>query len=142
MQLKFSVSQLITILQNIYQVPNWVYTLAHFLLFSFHEIAVFDLPTMFDYVISVTGKKQMYYVGHSQGGTTFFICMAMRPEYNDAFKLMVALAPGVVMSHTQSLLLRILSVSDSFNVSKSLLLELKFLFLRSRLSATSLIRGL
>ncbi|XP_065085033.1 lipase 3-like [Ochlerotatus camptorhynchus] len=50
--------------------------------FSFHEVATQDIPTMIDYVLNVTGRSKVHYVGHSQGGTNFLVMASMRPEYN------------------------------------------------------------
>lgn len=40
-----------------------------FLYCSFHEMAVYDLPAMINFVLRKTGQKQIYYVGYSQGAT-------------------------------------------------------------------------
>ncbi|XP_071419420.1 lipase member M-like isoform X2 [Pithys albifrons albifrons] len=37
--------------------------------FSFHEMAMYDLPAMVDFVLQKTEQKQLYYVGYSQGCT-------------------------------------------------------------------------
>ncbi|KAI4463814.1 lysosomal acid lipase-related [Holotrichia oblita] len=67
--------------------------------FSWHEIGTIDLPTMIDYILQNTGQKQLFYVGHSQGTTTFFVMASELPEYNDKIKLMIALAPTAYMSN-------------------------------------------
>ncbi|KAI4454144.1 lysosomal acid lipase-related [Holotrichia oblita] len=67
--------------------------------FSWHEIGAIDLPTMIDYVLETTGQEQLFYIGHSQGTTSFWVMGAERPEYNDKIKLMVALAPIAYMSN-------------------------------------------
>lgn len=36
---------------------------------SFHEMAIYDLPAMINFVLQKTGQKQLYYVGYSQGAT-------------------------------------------------------------------------
>lgn len=35
--------------------------------FSFHELGVYDLPAMIDYVLKTTNHTKFIYVGHSQG---------------------------------------------------------------------------
>ncbi|KAK9731502.1 alpha/beta-hydrolase lipase region [Popillia japonica] len=67
--------------------------------FSWHEIGSIDLPTMIDYVLRVTGRQQVFYIGHSQGTTAFWVMLSERPEYNDKIRLMVALAPIAYMSN-------------------------------------------
>lgn len=70
--------------------------------FSWHEIGMFDLPTMIDYVSSITGYRRMHYIGHSQGTTSFFVMGAERPEYNDRIISMHALAPIAFMSNLRN----------------------------------------
>lgn len=65
----------------------------HFWRFSWHEIGAIDLPSMIDYVLIATGQKQLFYIGHSQGTTAFFVMCSERPEYNAKIKMMHALAP-------------------------------------------------
>ncbi|XP_049825862.1 uncharacterized protein LOC109604814 [Aethina tumida] len=74
--------------------------------FSFHEIGNYDLPAVIDYILGNTGKEKLSYVGHSQGTTIFFACMASRPEYNDKITLMIALAPVAHMTHMTHPLVR------------------------------------
>lgn len=54
---------------------------------------------MIDYVLEITGQEKLFYIGHSQGTTSFWVMGAERPEYNDKIKLMVALAPIAYMSN-------------------------------------------
>ncbi|KAL3285319.1 hypothetical protein HHI36_019428 [Cryptolaemus montrouzieri] len=70
-----------------------------FWIFSYHEIGVFDLPAKIDYILETTKKKKLYYVGHSQGGTAFYIMNSERPEYQDKIALASLLAPAGYMSH-------------------------------------------
>lgn len=61
--------------------------------FSFHEIAVKDLPSCIDYILEQTDNEQISYVGHSQGATVFFVLMTQLPEYNKKINVMHAMAP-------------------------------------------------
>lgn len=61
--------------------------------FTFHEIAVKDLPSCIDYILEITDNEQISYVGHSQGATVFFVLMSQLPEYNKKINVMHALAP-------------------------------------------------
>lgn len=54
--------------------------------FTFEEIAILDIPAMIDYILQYTGHEQLHYIGHSQGGTCFFILSSMMPEYNQKIK--------------------------------------------------------
>lgn len=62
--------------------------------FSWEQIGMYDIPAMTDYVRENTGFKKIHYIGHSQGGTVFFVMNAIRPEYNDKFATAHLLAPA------------------------------------------------
>lgn len=78
--------------------------------FSWHEMGMFDLPAMIDYVLNSTDFKKLHYIGHSQGTTSFFVMASQRPEYNDKILLMNALAPVAYMEHLPSRLTRAMSL--------------------------------
>lgn len=61
------------------------------------QMGTIDLPTMIDYITSVTGQQRMHYVGHSQGTTSFFVMCAQRPEYNNRIISGHMLAPIAFM---------------------------------------------
>lgn len=67
--------------------------------FSWHEIGYYDLPAMIDRALNVSGQEKLFYIGHSQGGTVFWVFLSTRPEYNDKIRLGMALAPAGYMSH-------------------------------------------
>ncbi|KAM3959391.1 lipase 3 [Aphomia sociella] len=70
--------------------------------FSWHEIGSYDLPAMIDYVLTLTNKSSLKYIGHSQGTTSFFVMGSQRPEYNKKIDLMVALSPVAFVSNQKS----------------------------------------
>ncbi|XP_055644928.1 lipase 3-like [Toxorhynchites rutilus septentrionalis] len=61
--------------------------------FSFDEFALYDLPSMVDYVLNRTRQTKLHYVGFSQGTTQFFAMNSLRPEYNAKFISAHLLAP-------------------------------------------------
>ncbi|CAG5074853.1 Similar to Lip3: Lipase 3 (Drosophila melanogaster) [Cotesia congregata] len=67
--------------------------------FSFHELGIYDLPAMIDYILEVTSRYKLLYIGHSQGTTQFWVMTSTRPEYNDKVSLAVGLAPAAYTSH-------------------------------------------
>ncbi|XP_031767944.2 lipase 1-like [Galleria mellonella] len=79
--------------------------------FSWHEIGYYDLPAMIDYSLNMTNRRSLYYIGHSQGTTTFFVMGSERPEYNEKVILMIALAPSAYLSNTNSQATQILARS-------------------------------
>ncbi|KAG8201347.1 hypothetical protein JTE90_016824 [Oedothorax gibbosus] len=70
--------------------------------FSFDEMAEYDLPAMIDYVLNITGQKQLSYIGHSQGTTTAFAMLSQKPEYNQKINIFIALAPVTTVGHMTS----------------------------------------
>ncbi|EFN82798.1 lipase 3 [Harpegnathos saltator] len=78
--------------------------------FSWHEIATRDLPTMIDYILKTTGREKLFYLGHSQGTTTFFVMSAQLPEYQNKIHAMFAMAPVVYCSNMISPIFRLLAV--------------------------------
>uniref|UniRef100_A0A8B9CUJ7 AB hydrolase-1 domain-containing protein n=1 Tax=Anser brachyrhynchus TaxID=132585 RepID=A0A8B9CUJ7_9AVES len=67
--------------------------------FSFHEMAMYDLPAMINFVLRKTGQKQIYYVGYSQGATIAFIAFSSMPELAQKVKMFFALAPAVIINY-------------------------------------------
>ncbi|CAK1549662.1 unnamed protein product [Leptosia nina] len=77
--------------------------------FSWHEIGYYDLPAMIDYVIKETGVQKMQYVAFSQGTTAFWVMTSTRPEYNDKFTAMHAMAPIAYVGNIRSPVIRALA---------------------------------
>ncbi|XP_042149604.1 lysosomal acid lipase/cholesteryl ester hydrolase [Ixodes scapularis] len=67
--------------------------------FSFHEHAKYDAPAQIDYILNVTNRKSLLYVGLSQGTLMFFTMMSEKPEYNDKVKAFAGLAPFNKLAH-------------------------------------------
>ncbi|KAG5317338.1 LIP3 Lipase, partial [Pseudoatta argentina] len=70
--------------------------------FSWHEIGVYDLPAMIDYIVKITGREKIFYLGHSQGTTSFFVMSTELPEYQHKIQAMFALAPVVYCSRLRN----------------------------------------
>lgn len=85
---------------------GWRWQRKKFWSFSWHEIGIFDLPALIDYVLESTEHSKLHYVGHSQGSTAFFVMCSERPEYNDKIIMMNALAPVAYAKHIKSLVVR------------------------------------
>lgn len=34
--------------------------------FTWHQIGIYDIPAMIDYVLEQTGQEDLFYIGHSQ----------------------------------------------------------------------------
>lgn len=64
---------------------------------------------MLDFVLNKTEHNKLYYAGHSQGTTSFFVMTSTKPEYNDKIKLMFALAPIAYMGNFPNKILRMIT---------------------------------
>ncbi|RVE50819.1 hypothetical protein evm_004568 [Chilo suppressalis] len=82
--------------------------------FTWEEIGTYDLPAMIDYTLNVTEKENLYYIGYSQGTTSFYVMNSMKPEYNEKIKLMFALAPVAWMANVRSPLVKMFSPASNF----------------------------
>ncbi|KAL0116943.1 hypothetical protein PUN28_010077 [Cardiocondyla obscurior] len=89
---------------------------AEFWNFSWHEMGIYDLPAIIDYILHETGQKQLFYIGFSQGTTQFWILTSLRPEYNQKIKLMSALAPVAYTGHVEGLLRPASFIANKFKV--------------------------
>ncbi|XP_025030400.1 putative lysosomal acid lipase/cholesteryl ester hydrolase [Python bivittatus] len=62
--------------------------------FSFHEMAIHDIPATINYILQKTQHKGLYYIGHSQGGTIGLLAFSLMPQLTPQIKLFMCLAPG------------------------------------------------
>jgi len=77
--------------------------------FDWHEIGTTDLPAMIDFTLWETGQRNLHYIGHSQGTTSFFVMASERREMNAKIKTMHAFAPVAFMSNLKSPMLRLMA---------------------------------
>lgn len=70
--------------------------------FSWHEIAVYDLPAMIDYILRTTGQAKLTYVGHSMGTTVYFVLISEIPGYSSKISSFQGLAPATYMHNVKS----------------------------------------
>ncbi|XP_044255174.1 lipase 3-like [Tribolium madens] len=77
--------------------------------FSWHEIGYYDLAAAIDYILDLNGDDSLYYVGFSQGTTSFMALASTRPEYNSKIKVASLMGPASYMNHQSGTLLIVLS---------------------------------
>ncbi|XP_062703828.1 lipase 1-like [Aedes albopictus] len=70
--------------------------------FSFHELGLYDLSAIVDYVLKHTRRKKLQYLAHSQGGGQFLVLTTLRPEYNDVFISAHLSSPVAYLHHATS----------------------------------------
>ena len=62
-------------------------------------MAKYDLPATLNYIQKVTGKSELFYVGHSQGTAIAFAEFGRNPELAKRIKAFFALAPVTTVGH-------------------------------------------
>ena len=60
---------------------------------SWQEMAEYDLPAMLNHALNVSGEKQLFYVGHSQGTLIGFTGFSSNPQLASKVRMFFALAP-------------------------------------------------
>ncbi|OQR78604.1 lipase 3-like [Tropilaelaps mercedesae] len=66
------------------------------------ELAAFDMPASIDYILRITGYRNLHLIGHSRGTTITVAMLASKPDYNDKLRLATFFSPVVYldgMSH-------------------------------------------
>ncbi|KAJ8675732.1 hypothetical protein QAD02_011518 [Eretmocerus hayati] len=69
--------------------------------FSWHEMAIYDLPTQISFITELK-KSNLTYIGHSMGTTMFYAMAIERPDIASKIKAMFALAPVAFVDHIKS----------------------------------------
>ncbi|XP_053889353.1 lipase member M-like isoform X2 [Malaclemys terrapin pileata] len=70
--------------------------------FSFHEMAMYDLPALIDFILQKTGQQNLYYIGYSQGCTIAFIAFSAMPQLAQKIKIFFALAPAYMLNKSKA----------------------------------------
>uniref|UniRef100_A0AC35FKP5 Partial AB-hydrolase lipase domain-containing protein n=1 Tax=Panagrolaimus sp. PS1159 TaxID=55785 RepID=A0AC35FKP5_9BILA len=71
--------------------------------FSWSDMAKYDLPAMIDGVLNITGERQLYYIGHSQGTLTMFSMLSENDKMNQKIRAFYAIAPVGTIAHVKGL---------------------------------------
>ncbi|XP_065225608.1 gastric triacylglycerol lipase-like [Planococcus citri] len=79
---------------NPYQKEFWNY--------SFHEIALYDLPAAIDHILETTEEKQLIYIGYSMGTAVFYAMASTLTEYQEKIKFQISLGPVSAIPHSNS----------------------------------------
>ncbi|KAJ8315080.1 hypothetical protein KUTeg_007230, partial [Tegillarca granosa] len=70
--------------------------------FSWDEMAKYDIPAEINYILAITGQKELYYVGHSQGTLQAFALFSQNQEIAKKVKLFAAMGPVTTISYIES----------------------------------------
>ncbi|XP_011310501.1 lipase 1 [Fopius arisanus] len=66
--------------------------------FSWHDMGIYDLPSMITYVTDIK-KQPVIYIGHSMGTTALFVMAAKCPDMHSKIRFMFGYAPVGFNSH-------------------------------------------
>ncbi|CAG7664729.1 unnamed protein product [Allacma fusca] len=80
---------------------NYTKTDSKFWDYSHDEIGYYDIPASIDYILGLTRRRRLYYVGISYGSQVICVALASRPEYNKKLGKIAFLAPTVVTGHSK-----------------------------------------
>lgn len=86
---------------------EYPHTSKEFWKFSFHEIGLFDVSTMLDFMLDYTKEAKTFYVGHSQGTCSLLALLSTVPRYNEMIIQGHLLAPAVFMKNSSSPMIKI-----------------------------------
>ncbi|XP_012214450.1 lipase 3-like [Linepithema humile] len=90
--------------------------------FSWHEIGTHDLPAKIDHILETTGQEKLFYLGHSQGTTAFFVMATELPEYQNKIQAMFAMAPVAYCRRLESPVIQFIATfSGPINVLMKLI---------------------
>ena len=67
--------------------------------FSFHEIAVKDLPAAVDFVLATTAKQRLHFVGYSQGSMVGLVGLSEVAELNNKISSYHGVAPVFMLKN-------------------------------------------
>lgn len=70
--------------------------------FSWHEIGLFDISSVIEYLIETSeGKSEIIVIAYSMGATALLVLLSSSPQYNSVIKSAILIAPLVFMNHAK-----------------------------------------
>lgn len=71
---------------------------------------------MIDFILEQTNQTQLIYTGYSQGGTSIFVLLSERPEYNEKIASIHLMAAAVFYTNTNPLITPLLKNINTIKV--------------------------
>lgn len=84
---------------------------ADFWNFSFHEIGIYDMAAIVDFVLVIAGCEQIQIIAFSEGAAATLILLTKRPAYNEKVSRLNLLAPAALLSRSSYTVLAALYVT-------------------------------
>lgn len=82
-----------------------------------HEVGVYDLKAMIDFILEQTNQTQLIYTGYSQGGTSIFVLLSEHPEYNEKIASIHLMAAAVFYTKSNPIITPLLKNINTIKVS-------------------------
>lgn len=89
--------------------------------FSFHELGIYDLPTMISYITNMRSQALHTYIGHSMGNTAFYIMAAEKPQITRMVRKVISLAPATFMGHVKTPIRYLAPFANDFKIIADIL---------------------
>ncbi|EAS07417.1 ab-hydrolase associated lipase region protein (macronuclear) [Tetrahymena thermophila SB210] len=94
--------------------------------FSFHEMGVIDIPSIFEYIHNFTDRK-INFIGHSQGSMSMFVALTEEhPVVKAYINQFIALGPIAYIQHVTSIPLQLYNFARQFIDLTQLLYKIEF----------------
>ncbi|XP_070610013.1 lipase member M-like [Erythrolamprus reginae] len=81
--------------------------------FSFHEVGIYDLSAIINFILHKKGEDHLYFICHSQGCNIGFVAFSIIPHLAAKVKMFFALAPLYTLQDTKSVILQITRLPES-----------------------------
>ncbi|KAJ6653572.1 hypothetical protein lerEdw1_009070 [Lerista edwardsae] len=81
---------------------NYTVKQDEFWMFSFDEMAKYDIPASINFILDKTRQEQIFYVGHSQGTIVAFISFSTMPQIAKKIKMLFAMGPVITVKFSTS----------------------------------------
>ncbi|XP_070608375.1 lipase member M-like [Erythrolamprus reginae] len=80
--------------------------------FSFHELGIYDLPAMTEFILQKTGEQKIFYAGHALGSGIAYVAFSVLPHLAEKIKLFFALGSSYTLQKAISPILQILRLPE------------------------------
>lgn len=71
---------------------------------------------MIDFILERTGRKQLIYIGHSQGASAVFALLSERPEYNRKISSIHIMGGAIILKYSNTWLNYVIPHLDEIKV--------------------------
>ena len=82
--------------------------------FTWDDMGNYDVPSNIDYILKHTNYKKVFYIGHSQGTTQFFVSSDVVPDLADKIQGFIGLGPVMYVGNMYSPYLRLIMKTGIF----------------------------